>query len=270
MPGTDSLRTEVDAAFAHALGQALDSPEVREVMRRAPGAADREQLRARARRERDTLCAAAAPEYATYTRLRSAHGATPSREASPEPRTASDSGGGLLPALAVLVPSLGAVAAVLFLAIGFGMRLVGFHRQFADELVYAGWLAAGIAAAATVAGLAWMLVTAARNRSATTAGGDPAPDADAGPRTGEPEVAQARAAWQRALLERGVLPFLLDHIRAQEEETRTAPTPAPAARTRPGYSAPEYGSPEYASPEYASPGYGRPAYGSPAYESPDR
>ncbi|MFK8848049.1 hypothetical protein [Streptomyces sp. Ac-502] len=269
MPGTDSLRTEVDAAFAHALGQALDSPEVREAMRRAPGATGREQLRARARRERDALCAAAAPEYATYTRLRSANSTPPPEEAPPEPRTASDSGG-LLPALAVLVPSLGAVAAVLFLAIGFGMRLVGFHRQFADELVYAGWLAAGIAAAGTVAGLAWMLVTAARNRSATTAGGDPAPGADAGTHSGEPEVARARAAWQRALLERGVLPFLLDHIRAQEEETRTAPTAAPAARTRPGYSAPEYGSPEYASPEYASPGYGRPAYGSPAYESPDR
>lgn len=275
MPGTDSLRTEVDAAFAHALGQALDSPEVREAMRRVPGTADREQLRTRAHRERGALCAAAAPEYETYARLRSALGAPPSDETHPRPRTAADSGGGLLPALAVLVPSLGAVAAALFLAIGFGMRLVGFHRQFADELVYAGWLAAGIAAAATVAGLAWMLVTAARNRSATTADGGPAPgpgaDAGTGARGLEPEVARARAAWQRALLERGVLPFLLDRIRAREEEARTAPTaPAPRTRTRPGYSAPEYGSPEYAGPEYASPGYGRPAYGSPAYESPDR
>ncbi|MEU4202881.1 hypothetical protein AB0B15_18855 [Streptomyces sp. NPDC045456] len=275
MPGTDSLRTEVAAAFAHALGQALDSPEVREAMRRVPGTAGREQLRTQAHRARDALCAAAAPEYETYARLRSAHGAPPD-ETHPRSRTAADSGGGLLPALAVLVPSLGAVAAVLFLAIGFGMRLVGFHRQFADELVYAGWLAAGIAAAATVAGLAWMLVTAARNRSATTADGGPAPgpgaDAGTGARDLESEVARARAAWQRALLERGVLPFLLDRIRAQEEEARTAPTaaPAPRARTRPGYSAPEYGSPEYASPEYASPGYGRPAYGSPAYESPDR
>ncbi|GCD44195.1 hypothetical protein [Streptomyces paromomycinus] len=268
MPGTDSLRTEVDAAFAHALGQALASPEVGEAMRRAPGAADREQLRTQAHRERDTLCAAAAPEYATYARLRSANGAPPPDAAHPEPLTSADSGGGLLPALAVLVPSLGAVAAVLFLAIGFGMRLVGFHRQFADELVYAGWLAAGIAAAATVAGLAWMLVTAARNRSATTADGTPGTDAGTGEL--EPEVAQARAAWQRALLERAVLPFLLDRIRTREEEARTAPTAAPAPRTRPGYSAPGYGSPEYAGPEYASPGYGRPAYGSPSYESPDR
>ncbi|MFI2238096.1 hypothetical protein [Streptomyces chrestomyceticus] len=262
MPGTDSLRTEVDAAFAHALGQALDSPEVGEAMRRTPGAADREQLRTQAHRERDALCAAAAPEYETYARLRSANGAPPPDAAPPESLTAADSGGGLLPALAVLVPSLGAVAAVLFLAIGFGMRLVGFHRQFADELVYAGWLAAGIAAAATVAGLAWMLVTAARNRST-----DGAPGADA--EELEPEVAQARAAWQRALLERGILPFLLNHIRTQEKARTTTPA-APTPRTRPGYSAPEYGSPEYASPEYASPGYGRPAYGSPAYESPDR
>ncbi|GCD36129.1 membrane protein [Streptomyces chrestomyceticus JCM 4735] len=261
MPGTDSLRTEVDAAFAHALGQALDSPELGEALRRTPGAADREQLRTRAHRERDTLCAAAAPEYETYARLRSANAAPPP---DAESRTAADSGGGLLPALGVLVPSLGAVAAVLFLAIGFGMRLVGFHRQFADELVYAGWLAAGIAAAATVAGLAWMLVTAARNRSA-----DGAPGADAATGDLDPEVAQARAAWQRALLERGILPFLLNHIRTQEE-THTTPPAAPTPRTRPGYSAPEYGSPEYASPEYASPGYGRPAYGSPAYESPDR
>ncbi|MEV5593896.1 hypothetical protein [Streptomyces sp. NPDC052496] len=268
MPGTHSPRSEADAVFAHALGQALDSPQVREAMGRAPRAVDREQLRAWAHRERDTLCAAAAAEYAAYTRLRAGDGAGayPGSGTASGCRTASESGtapgsgpdadsgtdadssGGLLPALAVLVPSLGAVAAALFLAIGFGMRLVGLHRQFADELVYAGWLAAGIAAAATMAGLAWVLVTAARNRSAAPAGETTIGDG-VGP---ESEVARARAAWQLALLERGILPFLLSRI--QEQQSRAgATTAAQPTRSR---------------PEYASPGYGKPAYGSPAFESP--
>ncbi|OKH99734.1 hypothetical protein A6A06_21885 [Streptomyces sp. CB02923] len=264
MPGTDSLRAEEAAVFAHVLGEALDAPEVRDAMRRTPGAADREQLRRRAQEERDTLCATAAAEHRTYARLRAEADARPTDGTRPAARTAADSGGGLLPALAVLVPSLGAVAAALFLAIGFGMRLVGFHREFADELVYAGWLAAGVAAAATVAGLVWMLVTAARNRSAAPANGGPATGDDAAP---DSEVVRAQAAWQAALLERGILPFLLDRIQEEPSDTRAA---APADRVRPGYSAPEYASPEYASPEYASPGYGSPAYGSPAYESPDR
>ncbi|MFH8345109.1 hypothetical protein [Streptomyces sp. NPDC018045] len=262
MPATDFLRTEVDAAFAHALGRALDSREVRDALRRSPAAPDREQLRSQAHRARDTLCAAAAPEYAAYARLRSeADSGT-----HPGPPAVADSDG-LLPALGVLVPSLGAVAAVLFLAIGFGMRLVGFHRQFADELVYAGWLAAGVAAAATVAGLAWMLVTAARNRSAP-----PADDTTGDGADQETEVARARAAWQRALLERGIQPFLLERVRTRvrEEQSRPGSAAPPAARTRPGYSAPEYAGPEFASPEFASPGYGRPAYGSPAYESRER
>ncbi|MFD7663169.1 hypothetical protein [Streptomyces sp. NPDC059788] len=268
MPGTDSLRAEEAAVFAHVLGEALDSPEVRAAMRRTPDAADRERLRLRAHRERDTLCAAAASEYEAYARLRTdddTHPGTGS-DADADARTATGSGGGLLPALAVLVPSLGAVAAVLFLAIGFGMRLVGIHRQFADELVYAGWIAAGVAAAATAAGLVWLLVTAARNRSATPAHGDAAPGGDCAGQ--ESEAARARAAWQVALLERGILPFLLRRI--DEERARAGTAAAPAPRSRPGYSAPEYGSPEYGSPEYASPGYAGPAYGSPAYESPDR
>ncbi|MFH8748262.1 hypothetical protein ACH4GK_19625 [Streptomyces rimosus] len=247
MPGTDSLRhTEETAAFEQALGQALASPEIKEALRRTPDAPRPEHLRLQAHRERATLCATAAAEYETYARLRG-EADTPAPDTTPtDSPSATASGGGLLPALAVLVPSLGAIAAVLFLAIGFGMRLVSAHRQFADELVYAGWLAAGIAAAATAVDLAWLLATAARNRS-TPDPVSPATDVT----TPGSEVAQARAAWHLALLERGIVPFLLTRIQEGETERRTG---------RPGYSAPEYGSPEYGRHEYASPGYDSPEY----------
>ncbi|CAM5448973.1 MULTISPECIES: hypothetical protein [Streptomyces] len=251
MPGTDSLRrTEETTAFEQALGQALAAPEIKEALRRTPDAPRPEHLRLQAHRERTALCATAAAEYETYARLR-AEADTPAPGTTPtDSPTATASGGGLLPALAVLVPSLGAIAAVLFLAIGFGMRLVSAHRQFADELVYAGWLAAGIAAAATAADLAWLLATAARNRS-TADSPSPATDATA---PGS-EVAQARAAWHLALLERGIVPFLLTRVQERETERPTG---------RPGYPAPEYGSPEYGRPEY-----GRHEYASPGYDSPE-
>ncbi|WP_050512349.1 hypothetical protein [Streptomyces rimosus] len=251
MPGTDSLRrTEETAAFEQALGQALASPEIKEALRRTPDAPRPEHLRLQAHRERAALCATAAAEYETYARLR-AEADTPTPDTTPKDSpTATASGGGLLPALSVLVPSLGAIAAVLFLAIGFGMRLVSAHRQFADELVYAGWLAAGIAAAATAVDLAWLLATAARNRSTPDS---PSPSTDV--TTPGSEVAQARAAWHLALLERGIVPFLLTRIQEGETERRTG---------RPGYSAPDYGSPEYGRPEY-----GRHEYASPGYDSPE-
>ncbi|KOU02388.1 hypothetical protein ADK86_10850 [Streptomyces sp. NRRL F-5755] len=235
MPGTDSLRhTEETAAFEQALGQALASPEIKEALRRTPDPPRPEHLRLQAHRERAALCATAAAEYATYTRLR-AEADTPTPDTTPtDSPTATATGGGLLPAIAVLVPSLGAIAAVLFLAIGFGMRLVSAHRQFADELVYAGWLAAGIAAAATAADLAWLLTTAARNRSTPPTTDAPTP---------ENEITQTRSAWHSALLERGILPFLLTRIQESEAERSTG---------RPGYSAPEYGSPGYDSPEYST------------------
>ncbi|KWT58074.1 hypothetical protein ADL21_31395 [Streptomyces albus subsp. albus] len=250
MPGTDSLRrTEETAAFEQALGQALASPEIKEALRRTPDAPRPEHLRLQAHRERAALCATAAAEYATYARLRpEANTPTPDTPPTDSP-TATASGGGLLPALAVLVPSLGAIAAVLFLAIGFGMRLVSAHRQFADELLYAGWLAAGIAAAATAVDLAWLLTTAARNRSTPPATDTPTP---------ENELIQARAAWHSALLERGILPYLLTRIQEGEAEPSTG---------RPGYSAPEYGRPGYGRPEYGRHEYASPGYGSPEYST---
>ncbi|WP_050515582.1 hypothetical protein [Streptomyces rimosus] len=254
MPGTDSLRrSEETAAFEQALGQALASPEIEEALRRTPDAPRPEQLRLQAHRERAALCATASAEYETYARLRAESDAPAPAAEPPDSPTATAFGGGLLPALAVLTPSLGAVAAVLFLAIGFGMRLVNAHRQFADELVYAGWLAAAIAAAATVADLVWVLVTAARNRSTPPADGatPPAAPGSEPPAIPGSELAQARAAWHLALLERGILPFLLTHL--QE-------SPPQRPGTRPGYSAPEYGSPEYGRHEYGSPGYDSPEY----------
>ncbi|MGW9043244.1 hypothetical protein ACWGQL_11895 [Streptomyces lydicus] len=197
MHDADRLRAQDAPDFEHLLDRALRSEEIREAVRRTDGALNAEQLRTRALQARAALVATAVPEYRDYLQLRAA--AAESRPSSPAvPATTAASG--LLPALGVLLPALSATAAVLFLALGLGLRAAGLPSGFADELVGAGLTAAGVAAAATSVGLLWMLIAAARNRSATEAGG---------PGGAGTPLAEAYEAWQQALLERGVLPFLL-------------------------------------------------------------
>ncbi|MEU9125839.1 hypothetical protein AB0C96_39540 [Streptomyces sp. NPDC048506] len=207
----DALGTEDRADFAQALDRALASPEVRDGLRHADGTVDAERLRSLALLAEPHLVATAAPEYATYRRLRDAATAAPP---VPDATGTGSRAGGVLPALGVLVPGLAAIAAALFLLFGFGLRLLGRHARLADEMVSAGATAAVITVVAALAGLLGMLVTAARNRPAAGAR-----DADA-----DPQLAQARDTWQLALLERGILPYLLGQLdRAQAHPATPRP-----------------------------------------------
>ncbi|MFE7312430.1 hypothetical protein ACFU7T_04865 [Streptomyces sp. NPDC057555] len=277
MHQNDRLMAQDAPAFERALDQALASADIGAALSRTNGALNTEQLRTAALGARDTLTAAAASEYRELVRLRTAASGSDTRPTVPPPSSGTTSrSGGVLPALGVLIPSLAATAAAVFLLIGFGMRAVATSSRLAEELITAGWTAAGVAAVATLTGLVWLLVTASRNRAVAEA--DTLGESD-------PAASQAHAAWQLALLERGIMPFLLGRIEAatsgRRPSGRTAlPRPAaagvaggagesrPAPADGPGFSSPDFASPDFASPDFGSPDFAGPDYGRPGFSGP--
>ncbi|MEU3040478.1 MULTISPECIES: hypothetical protein [Streptomyces] len=192
-------------------------------------------------------------------------------------------GAGVLAVLTVLAPLLAGTAALIFLLVGYGLRMLDPVPAPAQTLLTTGWVFAALAAAALlVAGLA-LLVTALRNKALF-----PVSPLPADPLHGE--VRQAAEAWERALTERGILPFLratLAEASARVPETRPAgevesADRAPAVESdrmphlgygrpgfsspsergqgrpgsRPSYQSPQFGSPDFSGPEYDGPGHG--------------
>ncbi|MFB6439710.1 hypothetical protein ACFCVY_23470 [Streptomyces sp. NPDC056411] len=228
MHDRDHVPAADDPDFARLVDRALDSDEVKDALRRSDTGLDTEALRTLALRARAAVTATADAEYRGYLRLRTAAPAVPTVAPEPPPQqpgTPVRAGAGVLPALGVLVPALAATAAALFLLLGFGLRALGLSRRLADELVRAGFTATGVAAATALCGLVWLLVTAARNRSAAAA--DPLPEAP----DPDPALARAHEAWQQAVLERGVIPFLLGRLDGPHRE---APRPDGPAGSCPG------------------------------------
>ncbi|MET7685338.1 hypothetical protein [Streptomyces sp. NPDC005423] len=142
-------------------------------------------MRTQALRGRATVTAAAEAEYRDYLRVRDAKGGR--------------RGGGHVVALALVT-----VSAVVLLALGFGVRVVG-RPYVGDGLLTAGLIAGAVAAGAAVGDFAWLFAVAHRGRSTAPDGSDGHAD---------PEIGRAREAWELALLERGMVPFLLDRIEA--------------------------------------------------------
>ncbi|MGW6235756.1 hypothetical protein [Streptomyces sp. NPDC055094] len=269
MHASDRREAEDRADFEQVLRLALDTPEIRESLRRPGARADAEHLRSQALAAAGTISAAAVPEYTAYLRLcdatRHPTAHLPDRPHQADASTvdastvdASTGGRGLLAALAVLAPVLSVTAAAIFLLIGYALRLADFQQPLADALVGTGWLTAALAALAAVIAAAALVVTAVRHRSA--AGGHP--------RHHTPAVIEARAAWRQALLERGMLPFLRRqlHPLAQAPAPAPAPDPAPDADAQPspprlpaagplperrtplGYTSPDFASPDFTGP----------------------
>jgi hypothetical protein len=178
--------------FERVVDRALGLPGV--VVAGAGGAcAPRERLRAQALQARDCLVEVAAAEYDHYLRTRAA-AADRDGPAAGDDRTRSR----LLSVLAVLVPSLGVAATGVFLLCGFGLRAFAVRPHLDDGLAMAGVIAAAVTAGAALGDLAWLLAARARRRR----GHDPADD--------DPEVRRARDAWEHAVMERALVPFLLE------------------------------------------------------------
>ncbi|MFE7118068.1 hypothetical protein ACFU99_21890 [Streptomyces sp. NPDC057654] len=227
------LKAEDRPDFEQVLDQALDSSRIRQALRHTEEDIDAERLRARALRARFSIAATAIGEYRYYVHLRTSSG---------QPAGSDSVGRGLLGALAVLTPALGGVAAVVFLLLGYGLHAVNARYPLADGLVTAGWVSAAVAALAAVLGLTGVLVSAMRNRAADYAvrPSDPSSDhpSDAAPRAGhatalDPAVTEARDAWRQALLERGVVPYLLRQLGHTGADEAVVPTATPTSSPSP-------------------------------------
>ncbi|QHC24007.1 hypothetical protein [Streptomyces sp. GS7] len=261
MHENDRLEAQDAPEFERTLDRALNSPEVREALQRTSRTLNSEQLRSEALGARAAITAGAAAEYREFVRLRAA--TTPIRPVEPATGTGTQArSGGLLPALGVLVPGLAATAAAVFLLFGFGLRAVASPSPLADELITAGWTSAGVAGVATLTGLVWVLAAAARNRAAADA---------RTPEDADPETARAHAAWQLALLERGIMPFLLGRLDTTlsggGSRTGRPALPRPAAAgvsggtgegrpvhtDGPGFSSPDFSGPDFGSPDFSGP-----------------
>ncbi|MFI1681563.1 MULTISPECIES: hypothetical protein [unclassified Streptomyces] len=279
-------RPEYERILDEALRTAPDRPELAAVGRRL----NTEQLRTMALNATALITAAAAAEYAHYVKVREElreprPTSTSIREGSGQSAAESGSGGvslattmgevaepaaaagaGAIAVVAVLAPVLAGTAAAIFLLVGYILKMLNPEPAFADTLLTAGWLFGALTAGAILVAAVGLLLTALRNGSTSLPAGLHGEQLE--------EVSRAREDWGRALLERGVVPFL--------REALTEPGGAPAGRTpsgkpggggaggrmpqlgyhRPGFSSPDGGPagprPSYSSPDFSSPDFGGP------------
>ncbi|MEU6943961.1 hypothetical protein ABZ957_01750 [Streptomyces sp. NPDC046316] len=263
------LLTEDRAEYVRLLDDALrnahDHPDLAETGKRLTA----EQLRTMALNATALITAAAAVEYDHFVKVRE-EGRSPSGTSVMNAVLAAEGegpsagpGAGIVAIVTVLAPVLAGTAAVIFLLVGAVLKVLAPTLAFADTLLTAGWFFGAVAAAGLFCAAVGLLLTALRNRSTQVAAGDP-PPAEV-----DDELSRAREAWRRALVERGIVPFLRDALAAPDPFPATPPVAPPRTDRIPkiGYSGPEFSSPnEGASgtrPTFSSPDFTSPDFGSP-------
>ncbi|MFG2876178.1 hypothetical protein ACGFYU_14425 [Streptomyces sp. NPDC048337] len=255
-------RPEFDRLLDEALRTAHERPELAALGERL----NSEQLRTMALGASALLTAAAATEYDRYVKLREER----RDEALSTPGTAavegyggqgSAAGAGVSAVVAVLAPVLAGTAMLIFLLVGYILKMIEPEPAFAETMLTAGWLFGGLTAAALLCAVVGLLVTAVRNSATEVVAADEdgaIPD----------DVAQAREAWRHALLERGIMPFLRDAL-ADPNAGPALPPPRGRGGRMPhlGYTPPDFTSP--GSPSGPRPGYTPPDFTSPDFGGPE-
>ncbi|MFE9029044.1 hypothetical protein ACFYOA_22765 [Streptomyces iakyrus] len=178
------LRPEDRPDFEAVLHLALTATDIQAALGACPTDRATARLRLRALGDADEIAAAARAEYSTYLSLRT------SSQPDPPPGPAA---GSLLPALAVLTPLIAATSAAALLVLGYLLQLTGTEDTLPGSLINAGWVLTLIAGASALLAFVAMLRTAIGGGDGTAR---------------EARVQQARQNWQRALLNRGLLPHL--------------------------------------------------------------
>ncbi|AZS73037.1 hypothetical protein DDE74_20535 [Streptomyces lydicus] len=289
MNSAPHLLNEDRAEFARILDEALRTAPYRpDDLTTATGhPLNTEQLRTMALGATTAIAACATAEYQRYVQLRAelrapaptasvADAGSEEQNAADDGRPGPDSdavmdeakttGAGLTAMIAVLAPVLAGIAAVLFLLLGYVLRAISPDKSLAQPLISVGWIFAALTAVGTLVAMAGLLVTALRNgASAQVTRAEESAEA----------LDRAREAWRRALLERGLLPFLREALAdptatPDDDPARYVPrsTTSPESRiptlgyTRPQFTSPDSGSsgsrPRYSSPDFTSPDYGGP------------
>ena len=286
---TAYLQYEDRPDFEHILGELLNHEEIRLALRRSPGGPTSEQLRSRALRDSLTISANASAEYAYYREIReqvrdTVHsgaqerlgGSDPAQWQAPEGPLDAAERAGWVPLLAVLLPILSGLGAIVMLLLGYLLRAE--HVSLGQPLVTAGFLSAVFCATAIAVDIIGLLLTAARDAATPPNGRNPEPYA---------ELARARDAWRVALRDHALLPYLLAQLGASKQQigvdygATAQPVGVSLVRTRPrlGASRPEPGrttdgegheleaesDPE---PRFSSPGFTEPNFTAPDFTSP--
>ncbi|MGW8062088.1 hypothetical protein ACVV2G_07365 [Streptomyces ziwulingensis] len=271
-------RQEYERILEEALRSAPHRPELAAVGQRL----NSEQLRTMALNATALIAAAATAEYQHYVKVReelrhpapSARTPAARESGSDEPdsgaaglaatmdEVAETAGAGAVAVVAVLAPVLAGTAAVIFLSVGYVLKMLDPEPAFARTMLTTGWVFGAMTAVAMLVAAVGLLLTALRNRPSAESGFHDERDE---------EVVRARDAWRDALLERGIMPFLREALTTGPGATelhRTGPA-APTSRMphlgydRPGFTSPGEGSatgrrPSYSSPDYSSPDFGGP------------
>ncbi|QIY94233.2 hypothetical protein HEP87_09515 [Streptomyces sp. S1D4-11] len=212
-----------DGTFERILDRALHSPEIMAAVERVGVADTRERLRAEALQACPSLSRTATVEYDRYLRLRA------SRRHDGPSKASVRVGDGSVSVSALLVPSLGVVAAGVYVLSGFDLHALDVRPHLNDGLIMVVVILAAVTAGAALGDLLWSLAT--RDRPT--------------PEDSDPEVRRAHEEWQLALLERGVMPFLLGTLDGTAAGPAPLLTPAqpplhpalqPSTRERPSQS----------------------------------
>ncbi|MFG2361827.1 hypothetical protein ACGFY3_09275 [Streptomyces mirabilis] len=212
-----------DGTFERILDRALHSPEIMAAVERVGVADTRERLRAEALQAHPALSRTAADEYDRYLRVRASR-----RHGGPS-KAAVRGGDGSVSVSALLVPSLGVVAAGVYVLSGFDLHALDVRPHLNDGLIMVVVILAAVTAGAALGDLLWSLATRERPTSEDR----------------DPEVRRAHEEWQLALMERGVMPFLLGTLDGTASCLPPPPAPAhpplppslqPSTRERPSQS----------------------------------
>jgi len=214
MDSAPYLQAEDASDFERILEELLQHDEIRQVLRRAPSAPGTSRLHSLALRDSVAIAAGAAAEYAYYLSVREQVRSTapepdldrlggddPAQWQAPENPLDAAERAGWVPLIAVLLPILSGLSAIVMLLLGYILRAE--HVALGQPLVMAGFVAAVVCAVAIAVDIIGLLLTAARDAANPPPGRSP--DLYA-------ELARARDTWRLALRDQALLPYLLAQI----------------------------------------------------------
>jgi hypothetical protein len=280
MDSAPYLQAEDKPDFEHILDELLHHDEVRLALRRAPGGPNAEQLHTRAMRDFAAIAADAGAEYTYYREIREQVRSTtpapdwerlggddPAQWQAPDSAINAAERAGWVPLIAVLLPILSGLGAIVMLLLGYLFR--ANHISLGQPLVTAGFVFAVVCAASIAVDIIGLLLTAARDASTPPEGRDPELYA---------ELAKAKDSWRGAIRDQALLPYLLAQLGAPQHVGAgygavARPLGVSLVRSRPrlGYTSPGFTSPGSerisnelgeevepdpdAPPHFSSPGY---------------
>ncbi|QMU66898.1 hypothetical protein [Streptacidiphilus sp. P02-A3a] len=212
MDSAPYLQAEDAPDFERILEELLQHDEIRQALRRAPGAPAPDRLHGLALRDRAAIAAGARSEYDYYREVREQvrgsaagpdldrlGGDDPAQWQAPDSPLDAAERAGWVPLIAVLLPILSGLSAIVMLLLGFLLRAE--HASLGQPLITAGFVGAVVCAVAIVVDIIGLLLTAARDAADPPSG--QSPDLYT-------ELARARDSWRTALRDQALLPYLLE------------------------------------------------------------